>query len=118
MQLLRRTGVVVNVDCDLPPLLEAEQRSRKLTVIRRDGDDALGRNLHGAGANVDGVIGRTFSLRCGAGLSRAVRVGDCWKQGAARQYTSHLQEITPGKTHDFGTPFVFDATQIKLRGLR
>src|ERR1035437_8955567 len=33
MQLLRRIGVVVDIHCDLPPLFESQQWTRKLPVI-------------------------------------------------------------------------------------
>src|ERR1035437_2616337 len=84
MQLLRRVGVVVDIDCDLLPLLKPKQWPRELTVISRCGDDALGRNFDWARTNPDGVIGGAFSLRCGVRLSRRAPLGsNGWNQSAA-----------------------------------
>ena len=42
MQLLRRIGVVVDIDGDLLRFLETEQWTGELTVVCRDGHDAIG----------------------------------------------------------------------------
>ena len=48
---LRRIGVVVNIDNDLLPFLEAQQRPRKLAVIEGGRDDVLGRQLDEPGSD-------------------------------------------------------------------
>ena len=51
MQLLRCIGVVEDIDCDRLPLLEPKQGPGELSIVRRGGDDTIGRNLDWACAN-------------------------------------------------------------------
>ena len=53
---LRRIGVIVNIDDDPLPFLEAQQRSRKLAVIERGRDDVIGRQLDQPGSNAQRVV--------------------------------------------------------------
>ena len=53
---LRRVGVVVNIDDDPLPFLEAQQRSRKLAVIERGRDDVLRRQLDQPGSDAQRVV--------------------------------------------------------------
>ena len=60
MKLFRRVGVVVNVDGDLLPFLEAQQRPGKLAVVGGHGDDAIGGKFDGFGGNGKRVIRRAI----------------------------------------------------------
>jgi hypothetical protein len=63
VQLLRRIGIVVDIDDDLFALLEAQQGSRKLPVINGGGDDVVRCQFHEPVADPDRVTRRTLR-RC------------------------------------------------------
>ena len=48
---LRRIGFVMNIDNDLLPFLEPQQRPRKLAVIESGRDDMVGRQLDEPGSD-------------------------------------------------------------------
>ena len=56
MQLLGRVGLIVDVDGDRAPFLEAEQRPGKLAVVGGSGDDAIRRQFHRLHGDRQGVI--------------------------------------------------------------
>ena len=57
VELLGRVCVVMNVDCDLLPLFEAKQGAGELSVVRGDGDDAIGSEFNGRVGDGEGVVG-------------------------------------------------------------
>src|SRR5437667_5935352 len=56
MQLLRRVRVIENVNNDLLPFLDPQQRSRELTVVRNSRNDSVVGNLNRAGGDSQSVI--------------------------------------------------------------
>jgi hypothetical protein len=63
VQLLRRIGVVVDIDNDLLSLLEAQQRPRKLTVIGVGGNDAIRCQFNEPIADPDRLISGALGRR-------------------------------------------------------
>ena len=53
---LWRVGVVLNIDNDPLPFLEAQQRSRKLAVIERGRDDMVRGQFDQPGTNTQRVV--------------------------------------------------------------
>lgn len=65
------------VNDDLLPFFDAQPRPRKLPVVRRHGNDPVGRDLDRRGRNSDGVIGRTlFILRISGRCFGDATMGD------------------------------------------
>ena len=52
----RRIGVIVNIDYDPLPFLEAQQRSRKLAIVERRRDDVVRREFDQTRCDPQGVI--------------------------------------------------------------
>ena len=101
MDQLRRVGVVVNIDDGALPFLEAQQRSGKLAVIERGGDDVVGRQLDQAGCDAQRVVrllGRDF-----AGSPRKAR-----HRADQGSQSGKLQQRTAIDHHD-GIPSVATA---------
>ncbi len=74
VELFGCVGLVMNVDCDLHSFLEAKQRPRKLTVVRGNGENAIGSNFQRLGGYGQRVIGGGLSEKDRRGGSRATPV--------------------------------------------
>ena len=61
VELLRRVGLIVNLDFYPLPFLQTQQRPRKLSVVGRDGDDAIRRQLNGFRGDRERVVGWTIA---------------------------------------------------------
>jgi hypothetical protein len=57
MHKLGDIGVIMDIDDHSLPLLEAQQWARELAVVGRGGDNAVGSQLHQAGADAQRVVG-------------------------------------------------------------
>ena len=99
MQLFGRVGVVVDVDDDGPPFLEAQQRSRKLPVIERGRHDVVRRQFDEAGSDADRIV----SLLCGRlpGEGQASR-----HRADERDGSGGLQQCAAIEGHGSDTPWV------------
>ena len=79
MQLLRRVGIVPDIDHHLPAFLQAQQRTGKLPVIEFCRHDMVGRQLDQPVGDANGVIGaalrRCDSSRSGRHLGHALGLG-------------------------------------------
>src|SRR5271165_2716561 len=58
MELLRRVRLVVDLNRYSLPFLEAQQRSRKLSVVSGDRDDPVWREFDGRSSNRQSVVNR------------------------------------------------------------
>src|SRR5580698_6637276 len=69
MQLLRRVGLIVDVDGDRAPFLEAEQRTGELAVVGGSRENAIGRQFHRLYGDGERVVRRagfnSFLFRLG-----------------------------------------------------
>ena len=76
-------GLVMDVDGDPRPFLEAKQRPGKLAVVRGDGKNAIGSHFQRLGGYGQCVVGRGLAQKAGRR-----------KQSKARSGSSGLQEIS------------------------
>jgi len=86
MQLLGSVRIVVDLDRNRLPLLEAQQGSRELTVVGRRGEDVVTSELDEAGSNADRIVR--------ALLGRARRAGLSGGAGRNRQTAGQRDEPT------------------------
>lgn len=101
MELLRSVCVVLQIHGNAFSLSEPKERSRKLAVVCRHGDDLLRRNLDRRGSDADGVICRALTLGifersfCDANLGNGVG-----RQPISRQYACRLEKIPSRNAHE------------------
>ena len=81
MELLGGVRLVVNIDGDLFPFLEAEQWPRELTVVSGRGDDVIRGQFHRLHGDGQGVI------RGAAGFERSL-----FGLGRCRLLAAHVME--------------------------
>ena len=63
VKLLRRVGLILNFYRDGFAFLQAKQRARKLAIVGRNGDDAIGSEFDGLDGDGEGIVGRCVGWR-------------------------------------------------------
>src|ERR1035437_7870955 len=90
-------GVIVDIDYDALPFLEAQQRSRELAVVKRRGNDVIRGKFDKASTDTQGVVGVVASI-VGSSPHKARR------HRCDRAETRGLEQRTTTGRHDLSPP--------------